>query len=314
MAEGVHIPRSGEGGAAGAPLICRQNSETRGRKHLLMAMRLFLLSAASVLTLGMSSISAQEAEVIALGDGSTITVEDYLLETSETGPTTIVVKARPNFDPEPFGAVPSDDFARKMQPLCSGLVQFSRAAIEEENAKAIRIRWDFDPTYDTGAPGAVTITRFHEFLFALDENLMCIPQPLGVGLDNLEPSLPSGLPVVLRYIEPGPRARQLTLTYEVDADLADISTEKLENAAIELCILHADIVLDEQNKYYSQRQTELVALAFAQADGRGQELERRMLFGVEGNRCDTGLSQQLADVIRGMAGSEPAAGAIEAQQ
>ena len=280
---------------------------------MLMAMRLFLLSAASVLALGMSSISAQEQEVIALGDGSTITVEDYLLETSDTGPTTIVVKARPNFDPEPFGAVPSDDFARKVQPLCSGLVQFSRAAIEEENAKAVRIRWDFDPTYDTGATGAVTISRFHEFLFALDENLMCIPQPLGVGLDNLEPSLPSGLPVVLRYIEPGPRARQLTLTYEVDADLADLSTEKLENAAIELCILHADIVLDEQNRYYDQRETELVALAFAQSDGRGQELERRVLFGVEGNRCNTGLSQQLADAIRGMAGSEPAADAIEAQ-
>ena len=279
-----------------------------------MSMRLFLLSAASVLALGMSSISAQEAEVIALGDGSTITVEDYLLETSDTGPTTIVVKARPNFDPEPFGAVPSDDFARQVQPLCSGLVQFSRAAVEEENAKAVRIRWDFDPTYDTGASGSVTITRFHEFLFALDENLMCIPQPLGVGLDNLEPSLPSGLPVVLRYIEPGPRPRQLTLTYEVDADLEDVSTEKLENAAIELCILHADIVLDEQSKYYNQRQTELVALAFAQSDGRGQELERRVLFGVEGNRCDTGLSAQLADAIRGMAGSEPAADTTEAQQ
>lgn len=277
-------------------------------------MRLFLLGAASVLALGMSSISAQEAEVIALGDGSTISVEDYLLETSDTGPTTIVLKARPNFDPEPFGAVPSDDFARKVQPLCSGLVQFSRAAVEEENAKAVRIRWDFDPTYDTGASGAVTITRFHEFLFALDENLMCIPQPLGVGLDNLEPSLPSGLPVVLRYIEPGPRARQLTLTYEVDADLADVSTERLENAAIELCILHADIVLGEQSKYYSQRQTELVALAFAQSDGRGQELERRVFFGVEGNRCDTGLSEQLADAIRGMAGSEPAADTTEAQQ
>ena len=103
-------------------------------------------------------------------------------------------------------------------------------------------------------------------------------------------------------------------TYEVAAELADISTEKLENAAIELCILHADLVLAEQNRYYGQRETELVALAFAQADGRGQELERRVLFGVEGNRCNTGLSQQLSDAIRGMAGSAPAADAIEAQQ
>ena len=266
-----------------------------------------------MLALSMSVVVAQEAEVIALGDGSSITVDEYLLETSDTGPTTIVVRARPNFDPEPFGAVPSDDFARKVQPLCAGLVQFSRAAIEEENVKTVRLRWDFDPTYDTGATGGITISRFHEFVFALDENLMCIPQPLGVGLDNLEPDLPSGLPVMLRYIEPGPRARQLTLTYEVDADLAEISTEKLENAAIELCILHADVVLADESKYYTQRETELVSLAFAQSDGRGQELERRVLFGVEDHRCETGLSRQLTDAIRGLKGSAPAGNLIEAQ-
>lgn len=273
-----------------------------------------VLAAAALLTFNFSALSAQEPEIIALGDGSTITVDDYFLETSDTGPTTIVIRARPNFDPEPFGAVPSDDFARKVQPLCSGLLQFSRAAVEEENVEAVRLRWDFDPSYDTGAESGITISRFHDFVFALDGNLMCIPQPLGVGPDNLEPDLPSGLPVALRYIEPGPRARQLTLTYEVAAELADISTEKLENAAIELCILHADLVLAEQKRYYGQRETELVALAFVQADGRGQELERRVLFGVEGNRCNTGLSQQLSDAIRGMAGSAPAADAIEAQQ
>lgn len=272
------------------------------------------LTTAALLAFNVSAVSAQEVEIIALGDGSTITVDDYLLETSDTGPTTIVIRARPNFDPEPFGAVPSDDFARKVQPLCSGLVQFSRAAIEEENVEAVRLRWDFDPSYDTGAESGITISRFHEFVFALDGNLMCIPQPLGVGLDNLEPDLPSGLPVALRYIEPGPRARQLTLTYEVAAELADISTEKLENAAMELCILHADLVLAEQTRYYGQRETELVALAFAQSDGRGQELERRVLFGVEGNRCKTGLSQPLADAIRGMAGSETSADPTEAPQ
>lgn len=288
--------------------------KNRDIEQQLMSKFTVVLTTAALLVVNVSAVSAQEAEIIALGDGATITVEDYLLETSDTGPTTIVVKARPNFDPEPFGAVPSDHFARKVQPLCSGLVQFSRAAIEEEDATAVRIRWDFDPTYDTGAEGGVTISRFHEFVFALDGNLMCIPQPLGVGPDNLEPDLPSGLPVVLRYIEPGPRARQLTLTYEVAAELADISTEKLENAAIELCILHADLVLAEQNRYYGQRETELVALAFAQSDGRGQELERRVLFGVEGNRCKTGLSQPLADAIRGMVGSETSADPSEAQQ
>ena len=279
-----------------------------------MSSRLVLFTVAALLAFSMSFASAQEAEIIALGDGSTITVEEYLLETSDAGRTTIVVRALPNFDPEPFGAVPSDDFARRVQPLCSGLVQFSREAIEEENVTAVRIRWDFDPTYDTGTEGGITISRFHEFVFALDENLMCIPQPLGVGLDNLEPDLPSGLAVALRYIEPGPRARQLTLTYEVAAELTDISSEKLENAAIELCILHADLVLGDQRKYYTQRETELVALAFAQSDGRGQEMERRVLFGVADYRCKSGLSQPLADAIRGMAGSEPAIDAIEAPQ
>lgn len=279
-----------------------------------MSSRSVLLTVTAMLGFSMSTVSAQEGEVIALGDGSTITVDDYLLEVSDTGPTTIVIKARPNFDPEPFGAVPSDDFARKVQPLCSGLVQFSRAAIEEEKAQAVRIRWDFEPSYDSGASDAITISRFHEFLFALDENLMCIPQPLGVGLNNLAPQLPSGLPVVLRYIEPGPRARQLTLTYEVDDDLPEVSTEKLENAAIELCILHADLVLGDEDRYYGQRETELVALAFFHSDGRGQELERRVLFRVEDHRCETGLSQQLTDAIRSVAGGRAADDAVEAPQ
>lgn len=279
-----------------------------------MSSRPAILTVAALLALSVSFVSAQEAEIIALGDGSTLTVDEYLLETSDAGPTTIVVKARPNFDPEPFGAVPSDDFARRVQPLCSGLVQFSREAIEEEKVEAVRIRWDFDPTYDTGAADNLTITRFHEFVFALDENLMCIPQPLGVGLDNLEPDLPSGLPVTLRYIEPGPRARQMTLTYEVASALTEISNEKLENAAIELCILHADLVLGEQNQYYGQRETELVALAFVQSDGRGQELERRVLFGVKDHHCDTGLSQDLVNAIRSIAESEPSDAAVEAPQ
>ena len=276
-------------------------------------MRLVLSTVTALLSLSIVSF-ANETEIIALGDGSTIVVEDYLLEVSETGPTTIVIMTRPNFDPEPFGAVPSDDFARLVQPLCSGLIQFSRETVEENKAEAVRIRWDFEPSYDTGAGDGVTIRRFHEFLCALDENLMCVPQPRGVGLGNLQPELPSGLPVALRYIEPGPRARQLTLTYEIDADLAAIPDETLENAAIELCILHADLVLADQLRYYAQRETALVSLAFAQTDGRGQELERRVLFGVKDHRCETGLSPELAGAIRGVSEAGPAVQTIEAQQ
>lgn len=263
-----------------------------------------LAAAATLLSLAPSF--AQEGDVVALGDGSSLSILDYQIEVSGAGDTTVVVLARPNFDPEPYGAAPSDDFARIVQPLCAGLVQNSRAAIIEENATAVRVRWDFEPSYDTGAPDAITITRFHEFLFALDENLMCIPRPLGVGLDNLQPNLPSGLPVSLRYIEPGPRARQVTLTYEVGEDLASVSREVLENAGIELCILHADLVLADRRKYYSQIETELVALAFVESDGRGMELERRIFFGVKDHQCNTGLSADLVDLIRsGSLGGDP---------
>lgn len=248
---------------------------------------------------------AQEAESVALGDGSSITIDEYLIERPEQGAATVVVMARPNFDPEPFGAVPSDDFARRVQPLCAGLVQNSGETLQAENAQSVRIRWDFTPSYDTGAPDWMEMSRFHEFLFVLDENGMCIPQPLGVGLGNLEPDLPSGLPVALRYIEPGPRARQLTLTYDVAEDLSTVTSEKLENAAIELCILHADLVLDDRQQYYQHLETGLVAIAFMQNDGRGLELERRVLFGVKDGACDTGLSPALADAIRGAENEQP---------
>lgn len=241
---------------------------------------------------------AQEGEIFALGDGSSITIVEYQLEIVPEGDTSVVVLTRPNFDPEPFGAVPSDNFARLLQPICTGLTQNSREAIEAENASAVRIRWDFDPTYDTGAAEPIKITRFHEVLFALDANMMCVPKPLGVGLDNLEPDLPSGLPVSLRYIEPGPRPRQITFTYEVNADLTELSREVLENAAIELCILHADTVLDDRRKYYSQLETELIALAFVESNENGQELERRLLFGVKDHACQTGLSANLVQMIR----------------
>ncbi|ODT82522.1 MAG: hypothetical protein ABS76_07855 [Pelagibacterium sp. SCN 64-44] len=270
-----------------------------------MTWRFIPLMAAVCLWPNISAL-AQETEVIGLGDGSSITIDEYLIERSEEDTATVVVMAKPNFDPEPFGAVPSDDFARRVQPLCAGLVQNSRETLEAENARSVRIRWDFKPTYDTGSPEWMEMSRFHEFLFVLDENWMCIPQPLGVGLDNLEPDLPSGLPVSLRYIEPGPRARQLTLTYDVGEDLAAVTNEKLENAAIELCILHADPVLDDRRQYYQHLETALVAIAFAQNDGRGQEFERRVLFGVKEDACNTGLSSTLADAIRGMGPAETA--------
>lgn len=195
--------------------------------------------------------------------------------------------------------MPSDDFARLAEPICTGLVRNSRAAREEEKAGFVRVRWDFRPSYDTGAPANVKMPRFHEMALAIGEDWTCVPRPLGVGLDNLIPDLPSGLPATLRYIEPGPRARQMTLSYAVGEELGSVSDEKLQNAAMELCIMHADLVLAERVRYYSQLEAAVVAIAFVEAKGKGQELERRVLFGVRDNACDTGLSPALTDAIRG---------------
>src|SRR5690606_14958435 len=69
--------------------------KNRDIEQQLMSKFTVVLTTAALLAFNVSAVSAQEAEIIALGDGSTITVEDYLLETSDTGPTTIVVRARP---------------------------------------------------------------------------------------------------------------------------------------------------------------------------------------------------------------------------
>ncbi|MVS99717.1 hypothetical protein [Devosia marina] len=42
----------------------------------------------------------------------------------------------------------------------------------------------------------------------------------------------------------------------------------------------------------------LVSIGFVQTDGRGIELERRVLFGVQDDSCNTGLSPALVDAIR----------------
>ena len=112
-----------------------------------------------LLVLGLAPLPgiAQEAEIFALGDGSSLTVDEYQLEQAGNGDISIVVRTRPNFDPEPYGAVPSDDFARLAEPICTGLVRNSRAALEEEKAGFVRVRWDFKPSYDTGASAGAGI-------------------------------------------------------------------------------------------------------------------------------------------------------------
>lgn len=246
----------------------------------------------------MSAAPACAQESVGLGNGTNLTILDYLLETSAAGHKTIVVMAKPDFDPEPYGAVPSDEYLRTVEPLCAALLANSRDTLEAEGVGAVRFRWDFTPSYDTGASATITMSRFHEFVFAISDEWACIPKPLGVGLNNLAPDLPSGLAVTLRYAEQGPRLRQLTLTYETDERLADLTDERLENAAIELCILHADLILADRQRYYPQLESQIVSIGFLERDGRGGELEKRVVFEVEDHACQTGLSAMLVESIR----------------
>jgi hypothetical protein len=246
---------------------------------------------------------AMAEETIDLGDGASVTILDYVMETLGDGSApTLIVKTKPNFDPEPYGQVPSDEYARVMQPLCANLLANSREALEREKIGAVRVRWDFNPTYDTKAPENVTISRFHEAQFEIGDNWRCVPHPLGVGYTNVAPKLPTGLPVTLRYAETGPVPRRLTLTYAVGEPLGEVTMEKLENAAIELCILHADLLLESRDKWYQQQMFDTVSIGFHEEVKPGMELERRVVFGLRDGRCDTGLSAPLVEGIRANAG------------
>ena len=48
------------------------------------------------------NIAAAPEETVKLGDGTSVTIKEYLIETDSNGHKTLVVRAVPNFDPEPF--------------------------------------------------------------------------------------------------------------------------------------------------------------------------------------------------------------------
>lgn len=240
------------------------------------------------------------AEDIELGNGSSVTINEYLVETDGAGSKTLIVRAVPNFDPEPFGQVPSDNYARLVQPLCRNLVSNSAADLEEEGIGAVRVRWDFTPTkQEEDTPDNITVTRFHEMVFDIAENAPCIPKPLGVGLDNLSPELSSDFAATLRWAESGPTPGELSLTYAVESGLAESSIDGLDRAAVELCILHADLLLEARSRYYTQLDSRTVAITFEQDEQKaGFELLRRITFPIRNGKCATGLSDMLTEVIR----------------
>ncbi|WP_412051085.1 hypothetical protein ACK6D9_06660 [Hoeflea sp. Naph1] len=258
---------------------------------------------AALMLSGGVNIAAAQAETVELGNGASVTIEEYLIETDPNGHKTLVVRTVPNFDPEPFGKVPSDDYARQVRPLCTNLVNHSAAAIDENDIDTVRVRWDFPPSKsDDDLPENMTLTRFHEMVFDITDDAPCLPKPLGVGLNNLTPELSGGIVATLRWAEPGLTPGELSLTYAVDSGLADISVSALDRTALELCILHADLLLETRARYYSQLESRTVAITLEQEQEKpGFELLRRVKFPVRDGKCATGLSEMLTDAIRAKA-------------
>ena len=229
-----------------------------------------------------------------------VEVTDYTIREDLDGIRTIFIETVPDFDPEPFGPVPSDDDARLYMPLCEMLVANSWDALVEEAIDFVQIRSKFTPsTADADLPENITFFRFHDMLYGLTEDGQCLPNPLGAGRNNLSPQLPSGVEVRLAFAESSPTPRQLVLSYVTERQLDEISAESLASAAMELCILHADIFLADRTQYYPQIETETIMIAFtAGRDVQGRALAIDFVFDVNDGRCDTGLSAQMSEIIR----------------
>ncbi|UYN98914.1 MAG: hypothetical protein KIT02_13375 [Devosia sp.] len=264
---------------------------------------------AAVAILCLAPLLPALAQEVSLGDGSTATIEDYVIETDQEGRNILVIRAVPNFDPEPYGPVPSDDYARVMEQFCENVVGNSWAEIEAEDIGGVRVRWDFTPSQrdpELEASG-ITMTRFYEAVFEIRRDRTCLAMPLGVGLTDLAPPTPSGAPVKLEYIERGADPGDLRLTYRYNDDLLGADPDALERSAIELCILHADLVLETRAQYYAQLDSRSVTIAFSRPQGPGQTTVREVRFAVRNGKCATGLSAPLAQAILDFAYGQAAA-------
>lgn len=244
------------------------------------------------------------AEPIPLGNGSTATVNEYLIETDAEGHRLLIVRATPDFDPEPYGQVPADNYARTMQQFCENLASNSWDKLMAEDIGGVRVRWDFTPSQknEEAEAAGITLTRFHEALFELRSDHSCRAMPYSVRQSDLAPSLPSGAPAKLEYAEPGLTPGELRLTYRYNDDLLGADAGQLERAAIELCTLHADPILADRAKYYGQLKSYSVLVVFYREEDKGQVTERSVRFPVRGNICDNGLSEPLKQAIRETSG------------
>ncbi|MEL7154466.1 MAG: hypothetical protein AAFN51_11880, partial [Pseudomonadota bacterium] len=84
---------------------------------------------------------------------------------------------------------------------------------------------------------------------------------------------------------------------EIDTPLEETDDALLDNASKELCILHADGVLAHRAKYYKQLDYPMVAITFTQMTPSNRT--RGFLYQVQDGTCQTGLSPELVQMIRG---------------
>jgi len=270
-----------------------------------MPLRFPALALAVALLFASAAPSLAQPESVPLGDGSSVTVNQYLVETDGEGRKILVIRAEPEFDPEPYGPVPSDSYARVLKMFCDNLVNNSWDALQEDSITGVRVRWDFTPTQvnEEAKANGITFTRFHEALFELRRDRSCLLMPSSVRMDDLAPVLPSGAPAKLEYAEYGPYPGELRLTYRYGSSLLEADQAMLERSAIELCILHADGILKTHAQYYPQRDIRSVTIVYYRDEGQGQATTRQMSFPVFDGVCQTGLSQMLTDAIRSAAGA-----------
>lgn len=242
--------------------------------------------------------SAWAEEAIPLGDGSHFIVDEYLIQTiKDTGEVKLLVKGKPDFQPENFGPIPADFFARKLESLCENLVNNSWDQLKAQKIGKIRIRWDFTPaTRPEGLSKNVKWSRFHEVDFALNDDQQCISMPLSVAQDNLTPKTPSGVGATLRYVEEGDQWGELQLVYALGNVEQMANVKFLNSAAMELCLIHGNSVLEQRFKYYNQYETATVAIQFEHKDKQRVSIER-FIFPVVDKKCETGLSDMLKTLI-----------------
>lgn len=261
-----------------------------------------VMRALGALALAAAPTFATAQDAVPLGDGRTITPGEFLVETAPGQPATLIFRMTPNFDPEPYGAIASDDFGRDFRQFCQNIVTNSWDALQAQQIGRVVIRWDFTPTHRPATENGITVSRFHEGLFELLPDRSCRPVPTGVGTDYVAPDLPSGLAVQLEHLETGPTPWTLSLGYRLAQDPATLPDDLLRNAAIELCLLHGDKALAQRAEFFGVREyAGLTVTFFHDLPGQGGRPERRARsfdFDVVDAACVSGLSPVIAQAIK----------------